>query len=691
MQPTRRRQHWLSGLLLMASVARCSVATDDAVAETLRKEADGLAKQGSMNAALKKMASALGQASSTNAKVRLASGMLHARVNQMDTALSVYRDAIRVGEGVAGAEKYVAMAHNNVCVELDTRGEHDAAFQHCKMAARLPNFWYPHKTLGLISDKWSNVDEAKAHFLEAHKITRNDAIKLHATTILPLVYQSEADLQARKRTIESGVAAMLRSTVIIPDVLSDLITVPHFYSAFFGTNNVKIYRDIARVLLKSDVQKAPNDPLRLGYIAPFVTKLHRGGLSRVANRQRIRVGFSSMFFREHASGRMIQGIIAGLSRDRFEVIVFCLREKLGSPPYSGTVADRIRHRADKFIELPKPRGLAFLRSAIEAEMLDVLIFAEIGMDPANYLLAFSRLAPVQVVTHGHASTTGIPTLDYFVSYKPFELPGAQQFYSEKLVSFSDFSPYYRPELPAAIPTRAALVTDLDLDDVVTDNTIVFVCLQTLFKLTPNFDPVFGDILRRLPTARLVLKTFRSTKVNERLLERMRQSIPDVFDRITVLPSLSTRQWYGLLRHSDIVLDSYPFGGYTTTLEVLAAGSTPIVTLPHEQMAGRCTKGFFDILGIDDTVALTKTQYVDIAVRLGVDRAFRLGVEAQLETNSDALWERQGAMGEWEEFLEQVTNGSIVSNLHTRQPSWRRIRSKHKGTQSSQTKLKYTNR
>ena len=88
--------------------------------------------------------------------------------------------------------------------------------------------------------------------------------------------------------------------------------------------------------------------------------------------------------------------------------------------------------------------------------LDILLYPEIGMDQSNYQLAYSRLAPVQVATHGllpplmrasphfasgHASTTGIPNIDYFVTYKPFEIETAQQHYTEKLVTFSDFSPY----------------------------------------------------------------------------------------------------------------------------------------------------------------------------------------------------------------------------------------------------------
>jgi predicted O-linked N-acetylglucosamine transferase (SPINDLY family) len=95
--------------------------------------------------------------------------------------------------------------------------------------------------------------------------------------------------------------------------------VPHFYWAFFGTNNVDMYRDMARVLLKSDALKPDTDATRLSYVSPFVAELKRKGLHRVANRKRIKVGFSSMFFREHASGRMIQGVIDALSRDLFEV------------------------------------------------------------------------------------------------------------------------------------------------------------------------------------------------------------------------------------------------------------------------------------------------------------------------------------------------------------------------------------
>lgn len=108
---------------------------------------------------------------------------------------------------------------------------------------------------------------------------------------------------------------------------------------------------------------------------------------------------------------------------------------------------------------------------------------------------------------------------------------------------------------------------------------------------------------------------------------------------------------------------------------MSAGDTPIVTLPHDLMAGRCTAGFLRILGIDDTIARDKKEYTDIAVRLAHDIDFRQGVEAQIRTNAHLLWNRKSTIAEWEQFVEEVASGKEATNLHTKQPNWRRLRSK----------------
>ena len=70
---------------------------------------------------------------------------------------------------------------------------------------------------------------------------------------------------------------------------------------------------------------------------------------------------------------------------------------------------------------------------VAATELDVLFYADIGMDPTTYFLAFSRLAPVQCVTWGHPVTTGIPNIDDYLSSDVFEAPGAEAHYTERLI------------------------------------------------------------------------------------------------------------------------------------------------------------------------------------------------------------------------------------------------------------------
>src|SRR5260221_487748 len=78
------------------------------------------------------------------------------------------------------------------------------------------------------------------------------------------------------------------------------------------------------------------------------------------------------------------------------------------------------------------------------QQLDVLIYPEIGMDPMSIKLASLRLAPVQVATWGHPETTGLPTIDYYLSAEEMEPPEAQENYTERLITLPNLGCFYRP-------------------------------------------------------------------------------------------------------------------------------------------------------------------------------------------------------------------------------------------------------
>src|SRR5207245_339131 len=100
----------------------------------------------------------------------------------------------------------------------------------------------------------------------------------------------------------------------------------------------------------------------------------------------------------------------------------------------------IRQHADRFVEVS--RHLPTARAQVTAAGLDVLFYTDIGMDATTYTLAFSRLAPVQCVTWGHPLTTGLDTIDYFVSSEILEPAGAEDHYTETLVRLRTLPFYY---------------------------------------------------------------------------------------------------------------------------------------------------------------------------------------------------------------------------------------------------------
>src|SRR5262249_14420081 len=126
---------------------------------------------------------------------------------------------------------------------------------------------------------------------------------------------------------------------------------------------------------------------RLSWVAPHCLP---GG--RRAPGERIRVGIISRFLSKHTIGKLMQGIVAHLDRQRFEVVVLLLGK-------DDATARDIASVADQAIWLTG--DLTQHQQQIAAAELDALFYADIGMDAKTYFLAFARLAPVQCVTWGH--------------------------------------------------------------------------------------------------------------------------------------------------------------------------------------------------------------------------------------------------------------------------------------------------
>ncbi len=109
----------------------------------------------------------------------------------------------------------------------------------------------------------------------------------------------------------------------------------------------------------------------------------------------------------------------------------------------------------------------------------------------------------------------------------------------------------------------------------------------------------------------------------------------------------------------MLLDPPHFGGVNSTYDALALAK-PIVTCPSGYQRGRYTLGCYQKLQVLDCVARDAQHYVELALRLGTDRAYRQAVSEKLQQQGELLWEDTGAVIAHEKMLETMINAARAS-------------------------------
>ena len=218
----------------------------------------------------------------------------------------------------------------------------------------------------------------------------------------------------------------------------------------------------------------------------------------------------------------MKGIIAHLDRERFEKSLFLL------PGRKDETTRFFEEHADAVFMMPEDLDLA--RRIIASARLDILFYPDIGMEPFTYFLAFSRLAPVQCAFYGHPVTTGIRTIDYFISHQDCEVAEGDDHYSERLVRLSEkvtYTYYYRPPVPKGRKGRKAFS--------LADSDHVYLCAQSLFQGHPHFDAILKGVLTRDEKALMVFFHGKHQSWTDLLTERLKRS-PGRQDRPDPLPA-----------------------------------------------------------------------------------------------------------------------------------------------------------
>lgn len=356
----------------------------------------------------------------------------------------------------------------------------------------------------------------------------------------------------------------------------------------------------------------------------------------------LRVGIASAHLHDHSVwNAILKGWVRHLDRQRFEVSLF----NLGGRSDAQTEQARVWARR---IEGGRRTLAQWARTISESE-LDILIYPEIGMDALTTKLASLRLAPVQAASWGHPETTGLPTIDHYLSAEDLEPPEAEANYTERLVKLPHLGVCYEPATVTAVaPDLAALGLPPDVP--------LLLCPGKPFKYAPQHDALWVEISRRLPVSCLVFFRPGDNELGDRLaarLQRVYQAAGLDFERqVRFVPFLDRAHFYGLMKRAHLFLDTPGFSGFNTAMQAVEC-SLPIVTREGEFMRGRFGSGILRRMNMDEWIARSDAAYVDQAVALVLDEGLRAHMRDEIVARRGVLFGDMEPVRALERFIGQA--------------------------------------
>jgi protein O-GlcNAc transferase len=543
-------------------------------------------------------------------------------LGRLEEAADAFRRAAAIAPQYAEASLNLARADAQIAMVRLQGSDFDGALAPAREAAALaPKVAFVQWLAALTELNAANLDAALAAMAKSQSLEPTPARRFIAAIAWPPMMESREQIGARLAQVDRALDALIAEPQPIADPARE-VDRTGFYMAYQGFDDTSLQRRIAHAYALA----CP----ALEWASPHVARAR-------PPRSRIRLGVLSSHLRDHTIGKLNVGLAQNISRERFEVVVL----RPAAPP--DILSRAFDQAADAVVTLP--HDLAAARGAVAQAELDALFYPDVGMDPFTYYLAFARLARVQFTTWGHPVTTGMRNMDYFLSTRHAEPPGAERLYSEKLVAFESLpSYYYAPREPSGFNLRAAAGARA--------GERIYACPQTLYKMHPDLDDALAALLARDREARIVLIASRHASWNEKLRRRFERAAGAEARRIVLIPQMPMPDYFALLRDADALLDTFHFGGGSSSYEAFAMGS-PVVTLPGASMRARVTAAWYGAMGQSRWIAHSPAEFVELAVKLANETDKRPEWRAEIRAGAVRILGNAAVVRELEAFVEKA--------------------------------------
>jgi len=539
--------------------------------------------------------------------------------------LKQYQAALQSYDKAIALDPRNANAHYNRGNTLQELKQYQAALQSYDKAIALdPQNAEAFNGRGDCLYELCNIKAAKQQYQTAVQLNPNliQARLGIPTANIPKVFSSGDDRELLRKTLSRDLDDLVAWSSSNHTNISYQSVGCHqpYYLAYQNVSNVEILQQYGKI--------AQN----------FMRSFKSGSLEKMTRTGAIQIGIISSHIHSHSVWNAItKGFVENFDKERFDFHFF----HLGN--YEDQATGIARALSKSFTN--GPLGLLEWVGKIQNRQMDVLIYPEIGMHQLTTQLATMRLAPLQLAFWGHPETTGLNTIDYYVSGECLEADGSQKYYSEKLLKLSNLGCY---SLPYSGPISRPHLRSLGIDEY----RPILLCPGSPFKYQPQYDHVFIEIAQANPNCQFVFFDFPNTPthiLNNRLRDQFKKANLAFDKQVIVLPLLKPDAFYGLLKKADVFMDTIGFSGFNTALQAIEC-HLPIVTIEGQFMRGRLASGILKRLGILELIANDEEEYVSLVNKLLTDRPYNRNIRDQITSAQEILFRDLTPIKEFQNFL-----------------------------------------
>ena len=592
-----------------------AIQIDPNYADAYNNRGNALIKLGKINLSLKDFEKAI-KIKPNYAEAHNNLGNVLKEIKKLNHSLNSYNEAIKINPNYAEA-------YSNRSIVLKDLNRLDSALESSNKAIEInPRYSEAYNSKGIILRKLNQFKEALKNYDKAIELNPNFAnayinrgnILLNETKQIDLALES----YTKALKINSKLDFLFGTYIHIKFWLSNWNLIDEEINSLKN----KIINGERTATPFSILSLLDLPDLQIKNAKKFVEKQfsltnNLGPILKKAPNKKIRIGYYSADFHNHAMSFLLAHLFEVHDRSKFEIIGFSLEKRKNDE-----MRKRVSKAFDKFIDV-----------SLKSDQEIAKISREFNVDIAIDLMGFTRgnkfqifaekCAPIQASYLGYPGTTGSNFIDYIIADKILIPKELQKHYSEKIIYLPDT--YQVNDSTKKISDKVFTREELGLPK----DGFVFCCYNKNYKILPKVFDIWMRLLKKVNGSVLWLLVEDSIIEENLKKEAIKRNIDE--NRIIFAKRMPLAEHLARQKTADLFIDTFPYTAHTTCSDSLWAG-LPVLTRIGESFASRVSASLLTAIGLPELITHTEKEYEDLAIELANNRNKLEEIKSKLEKN-----------------------------------------------------------